>query len=286
MSHPISRRLKTAGIAVLLLSAVVTVGRPASGSRTLENSEIELTFLANAGVLLKTENKTILIDALFDKPNPEYEAPSAQTLEIMRKGESPFQNIDLVLVTHNHPDHFSATIAAGFLLVHPNTIFLAAGDTVSALKEQMSDWEAVSDRFISFDLEPGEKEKIEVNDLSITVIRTLHSGERDTPHNLMFLFTMDGRTIFHEGDSDGTIETFNVPELTTSPIDLALVHYWFPFTEAGRSIILEILKPKNVGLIHLPVRLKTDAPEKIDLIRAEYKNIFLLMNPGEKIILN
>jgi glyoxylase-like metal-dependent hydrolase (beta-lactamase superfamily II) len=64
----------------------------------------------------------VLVDALFDKPNPEYRAPAPEVLEKIMKGATPFDGVDLVLVTHNHPDHFEARLAVRYLetLPEPN----------------------------------------------------------------------------------------------------------------------------------------------------------------------
>lgn len=41
----------------------------------------------------------------------------------------------------------------------------------------------------------------------------------------------------------------------------------------------EVLKPDHIALMHLPIRLESDAPGKIDQVRKYYKDIFLLL-PG------
>jgi L-ascorbate metabolism protein UlaG (beta-lactamase superfamily) len=53
-------------------------------------------------------DRKILIDALFDRPNPAYRAPSPDTIDRMVNGIAPFDGVTAALVTHNHPDHFDA----------------------------------------------------------------------------------------------------------------------------------------------------------------------------------
>jgi L-ascorbate metabolism protein UlaG (beta-lactamase superfamily) len=245
-------------------------------------SSIEVTFLANEGVLITTHEKKVLIDALFDDPNPEYASPPEVMLENMVAGRAPFDDINLVLVTHNHPDHFSAGIAARFMEANPDAILLAADDTVSALRESKEGWKSFRKRVFSFDLKPGETAAINANGIAVRIFRTLHSGDLETPHNLMYLIKMDGRTIFHEGDSDGKFATFKALGLEKEKIDLALVHFWFPLHPEGEKIILDVLNPDHVGLIHLPKRLMSDAPGKIDMVKSNYKDLFLFLESGEK----
>lgn len=245
-------------------------------------SAIEVTYLANEGVMITTEGHKVLIDALFDNPNPNYRAPSEDMLERMQTGRAPFDNVDLVLVTHNHPDHFSPSFAARFMENNLNTLLIAAKDAVTAMKDQIKDWEPVQDRVFSFELEPGGTAEKTVGGIAVKMFRTLHSGDLDSPHNLMYLIKMDGRTIFHEGDSAGKMETFKDTGLDKEKIDLALVHFWFPLYPHGERIILDVLRPDHVGLIHLPKRLESDAPTKIDAVKSKYKDIFLFVERGEK----
>jgi L-ascorbate metabolism protein UlaG (beta-lactamase superfamily) len=271
------KSLVTAMITVCV-SAILTVAKTSE-------SPIEVTYIANEGILIATHDKKVLIDALFDNPNPNYAAPSKDMLEGMQSGRAPFDNVDLVLVTHNHPDHFSPSFAARFIKNNPNALLMAAADAVDALKESVKDWEYVQDRVFSFELKPGETAEKSVNGISVRLFRTLHSGDLESPQNLMYLIKMNGRTIFHEGDSDGKLSTFKNFGFDKEKIDLALVHFWFPLNPEGERIILEVLKPGHVGLIHLPKRLEPDAPSKIDMIKSHYEDIFLFIKQGEKKII-
>lgn len=243
--------------------------------------DIDVTFIANEGVLISVNNSKVLIDALFDNPNPEYEAPPKDMQENMVSGQAPFNNVELVLVTHNHPDHFSPSLAARFMESNPNAVFMAADDTVSALKEHIKEWKRVQDRIISLDLKPGEITERTVKEIEIKTFRTLHSGDRESPHNLMYLIKLNGRTIFHEGDSDGKLATFKELGLDEEKIDLALVHFWFPLHPEGARILQEVLQPEHTGLIHLPKRLVSDAPGKIAMVESNYKDLFLFIKSGE-----
>ena len=97
----------------------------------------------------------------------------------------------------------------------------------------------------------------------------------------MYLIEMEGRTIFHEGDSDGNPATFTQLGLGETHIDLALVHFWFPTSIEAERILQEILRADHVGLFHLPLRLEADAPETLGQVMSNYEDMFLLMTPGE-----
>jgi hypothetical protein len=97
--------------------------------------------------------------------------------------------------------------------------------------------------------------------------------------NLMYLVELNGWRLFHEGDSPGNVDEYQALGLGSAPVDLAVVHFWFPLEPNAARFLQEILRPGHVALAHLPVRLESDAPGKIDQVRTHYGDIFLLL-PG------
>ena len=74
---------------------------------------IQVTLAANAGVLLRVRNTSILIDALFADTSSC--GPSPETRERLLCGLPPFDEVDYVLFTHLHQDHFSEDVTREFL---------------------------------------------------------------------------------------------------------------------------------------------------------------------------
>ncbi len=183
----------------------------------------------------------VLIDALFDKPNPEYRAPAADVLDKMMKGAAPFDGIDLVLVTHNHPDHFDAGLAVRYLEAVNGAVLAAPADAVADMRKAAADWKRILPRVVPLDLKIGESKRIVLRNIVLTALRTLHSGDRESPMNLMYLFEIDGRRIFHEGDSTGKPDDFRPFELESAQVDLALVHYWFPLEPNAARFLQEVV---------------------------------------------
>lgn len=239
---------------------------------------LRLTFIANAGVMVSTGERKVLIDALFDNPNPDYRAPSPDVVDKIMKDETPYDRVDLVIVTHNHPDHFDAALAVRYLESRARPILLAPADAVAEMKKIAKDWGQIESRVVSLNLMAGEKDKRDLKQIPIRAFRTLH-GQQESPMNVMFLFELDGWRIFHEGDSPGNVDEYRAFGLGSEPVDLALVHFWFPLDPNGSRFLREVLKPDHIALTHLPIRLESDAPGKIDMVRTNYKDIFLLL-PG------
>ncbi len=250
----------------------------------VDRAPLSLTYVANMGVLVESGGTKVLIDALFDKPNPAYRAPEPAVLEKIIKGEPPFDGIKLTLVTHNHPDHFASGVAVRFLEAQTEAVLIAPADAVAELRKAATDWAKLEPRVVSLDLENGDFRRLTAAGIPITVIRTLHGGS-SLPMNLMYLFDLNGRRIFHEGDSPGRPEIFRGFGLESAPVDLAVVHYWFPFREDSASFFQKEFRPDHLALTHLPIENESDLPGKVDLIKQYYRDIFLLL-PGmpEKIL--
>ncbi len=239
-----------------------------------------LTYVANEGVLLASGRHKVLIDALFNRPDSAYRAPAPETLDKIVKGAAPFDGVGLVLVTHSHADHFDPLLAVRFLEGHPKTRLVAPADAVAEMRKSTPHWTAIAGRVASIDLNVDEHATRDVAGNALRAFRTRHSGGNpETPMNLMFLVELGGWQVFHEGDSDATVAQFRGFGLQNVPIDLALVHFWFPLDPEKAGLLQEVLRPKHIGLIHLPIRLEGDAPGKIDMVRRNYPDIFLLL-PG------
>lgn len=271
------------GMTILLMigacgqAGAATLGPP---GRTGEAAgPLTLTYVANMGVLVSAGDTKVLVDALFERPNPEYRAPAPETLDKIMKGEAPFDGVDLVLVTHDHPDHFDAGLAVRYLETRSEPVLAAPADAVEAMRRAAADWPRIEPRIVPVGLKVGEKRSLDVRGVPVMACRTLHSGDRDSPMNLMYLFELDSRRVWHEGDPNGRCEIFGAFGLKDARLDLAVVQFWYPLEPNCARFLQEDLKAGHIALSHLPIRLESDAPGKIDMVRQYYKDLTLLL-PG------
>lgn len=278
MDRPCLMLLLVLGLTAPWSTAVAQV----TPSRDSVESQIDLLLVANEGVLVATRTRKVLIDCLFDAPNPAYAAPPGAMLEAMTTGAAPFDDVDLILLTHDHPDHYASGLVAQTLSHNRHALFVAPIDAVNVLAEAAPDWAAIRDRVVAVEIDLGAAYDSVINGIRVQAFRTLHSGAAEAPQNLVYLVEMDGRTIFHEGDSDGSVQTYTALGLTEKRIDLALVHFWFPLNQDGESILRGVLRPEHIGLFHLPLRLRSDAPNTIGAVAGNYSHLFLLMDPGDR----
>lgn len=268
----------------MLIAAAATAQSAQALTTDKKNSHarlepLQLTYIANEGVMVSAGSKKAMIDALFKQSVEQYRAPSPEIIDKIMKGEPPYDGIDLLMVTHNHPDHFDPLMVARYMETFTKTVLLAPADAAEELRKAAVNWDKIASRVAAFDLKPANKEQRVLDGIPVTAMRTKHSGDLESPMNFMYLFELDGWRIFHEGDSPGKIDDYRHFGLGNTTVHLALVHFWFPLEPGCAAFLQETLKPEHIALMHLPIRLESDAPGKIDLVRKYYKDIFLLL-PG------
>src|SRR6202007_3289529 len=87
-------------------------------------SDIEITYLANEGVLIQCEDEKILVDALFRDSLDEYARHSPGVQEKLETGQAPFDGVRFALATHFHLDHWDAGAITRFLRSNPKALFV------------------------------------------------------------------------------------------------------------------------------------------------------------------
>lgn len=277
--------LTTAALTAALLGALPAVAQePAPQKKKPDNQDqpIEVTFIANEGVLVETGGKKILVDALFREPNPAYAAPPAEVLEKLETAQPPFDDVDLILTTHRHADHFDAHSVARHLRHNPRAVFLSTPEAVDDVRSADERFREIEDRVRTETLKPLTQAEHTIHGIRVRVIATLHSGGRESPQNFMYLLTVGSATIFHEGDSEGEVATFQGLGLEQEEIDAALVHFWFVFVPQGQEILNRYIKPKQILLIHTPIADEARFRGLIEEHRTELGDVTLLTEALEK----
>ena len=81
----------------------------------------EVTYIGSAGFMLDSESRKILVDAPFADFVQQFEVPIASqiTQDNIAMAKAPFNDIDLLLITHSHPGHFDFGIVAECMKSNP-----------------------------------------------------------------------------------------------------------------------------------------------------------------------
>jgi L-ascorbate metabolism protein UlaG (beta-lactamase superfamily) len=113
-----------------LLLLLVVVAAPCPTAAAQPGPAVE--YLANEGVLVTGGDIAVVIDGLFGEGLPEYPVVPPAIRDSLEAALGRFRDIDLVLVTHRHDDHFDPAAVARHMEANPEATLIAPGDAVAA----------------------------------------------------------------------------------------------------------------------------------------------------------
>jgi len=229
------------------------------------NNSCTTTYIANEGFLIETSNHKIIIDALFGGIKGGWcDQPNDSINNLMLKGISPFNNIDLVLVSHKHSDHFNSDMVIKFMMNSTQSVLICP-DQVNKQLQLNADHSKVSNRLkpilssIPFDT------SLSVNDLKINILRLNHgsyfekdsiTGENYDLHSKIeifaYLIEVDGFIIFHSGDGSPStnMDLYKNYSIRDKKVDIAFLDRVY-FSKDGQQLISENINSKNIIFMHI-----------------------------------
>lgn len=245
-------------------------------SQLIYSQKVEIQYLANQGVLVTSGNTQILIDAAFQR---EFEyldvLPDAELAKI-ENAESPYDQVDIILATHIHGDHFNADIIGKHLMRNKKAIFLGPKETVASLEEDFEGFKSISSRVKSETPDFQESKTVRIKGIEIKVLRLDHLGSSPwkEAENVAYLITIKGKKIIHFGD--GKIDSKNLEkfDLVNEGIDVAILPFWQLGPAEQKDIITKYINPKQILAAHIPPGNHADA--KVNIESLGYENVVVL----------
>lgn len=212
----------------------------------------EVTYVANAGVLLILEDKKILIDALCNSRLPVYKNIPSDIYNQIIKGTAPYDNIDLMLITHKHSDHYDRDMVSEFLEHNNNTIVISTDDVISELKTDNP--ENRQHRLVAVSPPLYGKERITVKGINIEAVSMTHDGKEFFDVNNLAFIIEYGKTLMHIGDAAPTKVNYQSLVLTQKKCDLLIANFPYVGLPSARQLVKEYINPKQIAAVHLPVK--------------------------------
>jgi len=166
--------------------------------------------IANAGLLLEYEGTTLMLDGIYGREGHPFSNLSEDVWNKMLQGEPPFDNIDFLLFSHAHPDHFSPEMTMTYLKQRRvKGIFMP--DTRSVSESGLSDLirqEGIPCALLSEQTDHAAY-KITPH-ISVRAFRTLHLDKKfDKVKHFCYLITFGDKTILFTADMDYVTEDLN-----------------------------------------------------------------------------
>ncbi|HEX6124180.1 MAG TPA: MBL fold metallo-hydrolase [Pyrinomonadaceae bacterium] len=235
-------------------------------------TNITVRYIANEGVLIAAAGKQILIDGLHREYKPAYLFPPPELQSVLESARSPYDKIDLVLVSHIHLDHFHPQSIGSYLKSNPKSLFASSEQAVGEVSKSFADFEKVRPQIKPISHEWKKSVDLNQEGIKVKFLGLRHGGERwKEIQNLGHVIEIGGKKFLHIGDADMTSENFSAFKLADEKIDVAFIPYWFLVSPEGRALVKEQFNPKNIIAVHIPPaeaeeivsQLKKDVPGAI-----------------------
>ena len=271
------------------LSAARSTGGVAAD---IQRQPLDVTYIGNEGFMIQAGGKRVLVDALFD--NEFFLAPSQGLLAQMTGGSGPFADVDLLLVTHPHADHFNSNLVAEFLRHHARCLLVAHTQTIDELRK-VEGFAQIEAQIHEVGLEPGSRERMTINGIALDVLCLDHSpyyqngrfipehlpGRMDVKmKNLAFAVNLGGTRFLHTGDA--SVEN-SVAHLNAYPLDETSIDILFlnrnDRSEATQQFIAEKIKPSRIVAMHIP---PAELAEETNGILAVYPRAIIFKQSMER----
>lgn len=201
----------------------------------LQNVSGFVCFLANAGIFVHYGRKNLLIDGLQHGPS-RFSGMSDKQIRELINGEGMFSQIDVMLATHEHPDHYNPVLTRRLLRNHPETVFLGP-------VRPEGQHAGVLDQPEGYAIMPG---------MDIHFLQVRHEGDeyRDVV-NYAYDVRFDGFEFVVLGDAALTADNLaRVADDRT--VNALFVNFPFVTLRAGRAQLKKNLKSERLFVYHLP----------------------------------
>lgn len=221
-------------------------------STPAETPAARITYLANEGFLIEGDGRKVLVDVLHHGGVEGYPALPPETLRRLEAARGPFADVDLVLASHHHADHFDPGAVGRHLVANPKAVFVSTEQAVDRLRVSFDDFPKVEDRVRGVWPEEGETTELSVGGIELTVLNLHHGRDREPPvQNLGLLFTLAGTTFLHVGDTEATAEDVAAYELPRRGVDVLFLPYWHLLEPEGQAL-WKTLGADRIVTMHLP----------------------------------
>ncbi len=252
------------GVAVLVVAVVAVVyfvvDRPgASGSPSVDTPAspvqapaVEITYIANEGVLISSGGKQVLIDGLHREYGLEYAFLPPAERDKIENAKAPFDAIDLILVSHRHLDHFHPESVGLHLQHNPKAVLVSSQQIVDEVEKNFKGFQAIRSRVTAATPPWRERVAMKVAGIDFEILGLRHgTGRHATIQNLGHIIKLGGKKLLHVGDANTSVENFEKFNLDEEGIDIAILPDWFLLYSEGQTIVREHIKPKQIIAVHV-----------------------------------
>ncbi len=183
---------------------------------------IEVTYLGNEGFLVRSGSQVVLFDALFGAGLPDYDRVPESVVNDIETARPPFAKINVIFISHAHPDHFDLPSTVRFLKSHPTTVVVAPVEISQQLQNALANNRRMLSQIRTVSAEAGRITTSLQGSIQIGIFPLTHRNVE----NLAYLVLLNGRAVLHLGDADIPMRNLAQLKLINHRIDVAFIPFW------------------------------------------------------------
>lgn len=221
----------------------------------MTNKKVKITKIIHSCFLIEySDGKTILIDPFFCKIIP----PEVTCFETPTLKMEDIPKLDLVLITHEHFDHFDKE-AVEFFVKRDNCIVVAPRNTIQqvALPKNNERIVKIDDNLI----------------VSLVNIKVLPSQHPQSFYSVGYLINYNDITIYHAGDASNLPEVNFKADIAMMPAGGTVTADLFVFVSMARRLMPKVAIPMHYNTFNFIQtdidKLKERSSEKLKEIKVE-----------------
>lgn len=214
--------LKT--ILLTLFFGLSTIFVNGQNNQTVKSARV--TYLANSGFIVQVGYEKVLFDGIFQNGMNRYIEPAENTVELMKNGLHPFDDIDVFFVSNFHADHFDPYVATRFMLNNEEVKMVCPQQVINKMKIFTSDFPKIADRIIEATPMANQYDRLLVEGFEILAMHVKHEKiENDHVENMSYLVSVNGVKLFHSGDTDPeTLDDLKGINISDLGVDIAFLN--------------------------------------------------------------
>lgn len=230
-----------------------------------------LTYIANDGYMVEAGGRKFLVDPLNVNPFG-YKNTPARVTDMIIKGIPPYDNIDFVIISHPHADHFNSGLLADFMLGNEKALLILNSWTEQVFKKEKGDlYEKFKDRVVVLDPEWGKYLRRSVKGMNLRFLSVNHSpSDGRKAAVLSFICETGGVKLSFIGDSylKKESEWLKSLKLSEEKIDLLLI---------SMGADSELIQSQRTVFMHL-----TDREIKKEFLSLKREDGIIFLNSCER----
>lgn len=252
-----------------------------------DTSFVNSTFIGSHGYFLESSDKKVALDAhiYWEGSNHGYIKPTEEIKENIENANEPFNDIDLLLVSHAHADHYNAQIIENSMNLNEEAILVVTPEVYDAISTEATNISSFQERIWVPELKFYESIDTIINEIALSVTNIKH-GQENMPL-YVYSFVLDNIR-FTQLNSWNSIsgEMYDTLGFNKEKADVAFLGYDYIMNSSKFDLFKDHINPKFSTISH--VDGATDS--KINNIQAkvyEYKQDYpmnLLCTPGDQLL--